>query len=945
MLTFIHACVVAQHRDRVAISGSTQSLCMSLSRIQLFVICCSQFGVAMSAQLQCVECGKKISTYSRLMRHCETRHAGRVPSWLDDAAADEKRNRGERVLARRRFKRALPMSTLEVDHITPALDLDRSRFHCKGCNVDLNKVDAKMHFICEHGMREKDLRDWIVLKDVKTIRKRGSLHGCIFETYFESAAPADAGTFDDLPELIGSSDDDVAADETHQSHDPAAGRDVDMVEDTFAGECQPVGRPAMSDDTVSLPSSSVSSAPSTIPWTQRDVGAHPELHSPPRPERFWQNVGYDCRTREEHYKIDSPSQASDRTQLWRPSPSSCTALPTIPKPSSAPVATQHELIQTPKRFKSQQPQSDDDRVHKAGSESQQSDVDRSPNAPSVAEKADVPSPMKAALESMQVLIKGIELTTDSQKLQVRKEAREWVSRPSDDPERQRHGFPFRVACRIDMRDFVSFLVQGIHLDRRSAAIYEKSLRRFMDMIEAVDGSPVNMQGLLVNCWQSGIWSTLQTTPIFSSSMAWTRHMVTALRHYLQFQRTMFFNRDDQKALAILNQTQDTVFKPISKLIARSRKSSGNMKRTNDAMRLEHVAPPDTVRTAVRQSMVDLHTIHAEYGGTNLSEFPRVARIAANAIAVGIVFTNQLAGRSHEWEAMTDAHATEQIQSGKSYFVATEHKTASKFGAIGKYVADGTKTALLKYLELPRVTSKLFEPSKAGRTEISVATCLRKFHKMYLPGYEPMTVNLYRKAVHTKLKSAESVDKCMDLLCRVDAHSKTMGENVYNASTPKTDAATSKLLFEAFMGSSVAWPSADEIEALKRPITLVVSKFGVEKDASQKMPDQCRRGFVYNCKAGRFVKLEVARMSRRLLFFLCSVRCFVTSSRWRPCLSCLQHALAAAYGRAQAGTFGRGRPYACNYNISMRVSRHSSCQTWSEGGRACHTSAGLSLPQA
>ena len=213
-----------------------------------------------------------------------------------------------------------------------------------------------------------------------------------------------------------------------------------------------------------------------------------------------------------------------------------------------------------------------------------------------------------------------------------------------------------------------------------------------------------------------------------------------------------------------------------------------------------------MRADVKAAMVDLHLMSRQSGPTDST------KAAANIAIIGILYLNGFAGRSGEWQIMKKAYVLEQLDAGADHLIWSNHKTAKVYGDLAKWIAPGTATAIRVYLGLDgKVSNLLFEPVRATTQHACVNYCLRRFGEVYFPGREAPACNLIRKMFHTSLMQMSQQGKVLDLLSKVDAHSKRVAKDVYTCATPGDDAQLGKILFEQVMKDPVPWPTTEELD--------------------------------------------------------------------------------------------------------------------------------------
>jgi len=204
------------------------------------------------------------------------------------------------------------------------------------------------------------------------------------------------------------------------------------------------------------------------------------------------------------------------------------------------------------------------------------------------------------------------------------------------------------------------------------------------------------------------------------------------------------------------------------------------------------------------------------------------------------------GRSKEWKLLDLSTVRGMISAGKEYIACRDHKTASTYGAVGKYLSPGTMEAIKDYIELPKSTSGRFlEPTARSKSKsVCVADCLRRFGSVYMPDHQAPGVNLLRKWYHTAMKHNHR--KALQLVARIDAHSESIADSVYAVSTPEQDAARAKDLVEVMLGGPVGPPSLEDFagstvdDLLKRFARCSAVK-GEDEDSGQSEESEAMTG--------------------------------------------------------------------------------------------------------
>jgi hypothetical protein len=208
-----------------------------------------------------------------------------------------------------------------------------------------------------------------------------------------------------------------------------------------------------------------------------------------------------------------------------------------------------------------------------------------------------------------------------------------------------------------------------------------------------------------------------------------------------------------------------------------------------------MAPPEVTKKAVKQAMVDLHTIHREF--KDRTTMPPRPKQIANQNMVGIIYNNQMGGRNQQWEQMTMEECKKGLDVGKGFVESDNFKTKKVYGTMGIDISPGTETALRLYFSLPgKRTHLALEPALPKTKNVAVAKNLQLWHRRKLGDYTAMTTTLFRKNLHTAVADPQAQEKCMELLCRVDTHRVSTGKAHYVVSNPQKDAETSRLILNA-----------------------------------------------------------------------------------------------------------------------------------------------------
>jgi hypothetical protein len=393
--------------------------------------------------------------------------------------------------------------------------------------------------------------------------------------------------------------------------------------------------------------------------------------------------------------------------------------------------------------------------------------------------------------------------------QLAGEARAWEM---DDASKakQRVQWPLKKAKKaaIDFTEFEAWL--GTRVGDESRKYIMQGLEYFYSMVEVTfaDGSEFDHVGALQAVHQQGVFQGLLELPIFSSERSWTQKAVCSLEHYINFCLIVCVRNNHIEAQKFISLLQKDLLAGLKKRTSKSKKIASIGKNRSDCAKMKALPPIGDMKGMVKQAMLDLCTISKACDGR---EVTFGERLSANTCIVGIVYYNGFAGRSKEWEVMPAAHVAEQLAECKDFLVCPNHKTASTYGELGKYLAPGTLDAVKVYAALGSPSGKFLVPPKETSTRVAVALMLKRFNKKYGPQYQNANVNLLRKWYHKEVVNPRNQNSVMKFMARIDGHSEAVAQKVYKTSDPEQDALFGKHLVTAVLGDTVEFPSAQEIQ--------------------------------------------------------------------------------------------------------------------------------------
>ena len=349
---------------------------------------------------------------------------------------------------------------------------------------------------------------------------------------------------------------------------------------------------------------------------------------------------------------------------------------------------------------------------------------------------------------------------------------------------------------------------------------------FISLLEVKTDEPLGDAyyiGILAAMYRHDIFLALLQSDLLAPEHSWTRKIISAVKHYAAFAVSVCNKNNWKEASRRIAALNADILTPHTTILSKARRASNAAKNRYDQERLSNFASVDAMKKAVGEAFVDLYVIHRQF--QKQDAMPPNVRFAVNVILAGILYLNGFAGRSGEWQIMLLSHVVDQLGKGIDYLVCPNHKTASTYGELAKYIAPGTVEALKLVIKLPnRGTKKLFEPAKAETELVYIAGALKKFGKVYLPDYQAPGVNLMRKFFHTELMKHGAQDKALEIISQIDAHSKGVAERTYVCKSIQEDATKAKFLVQTMLDGAAEWPSKNVLATSQRTFEEVMKKF-------------------------------------------------------------------------------------------------------------------------
>ena len=373
---------------------------------------------------------------------------------------------------------------------------------------------------------------------------------------------------------------------------------------------------------------------------------------------------------------------------------------------------------------------------------------------------------------------------------------------------ERNDWELEPNAAVDLTDFEHYLQTRAGLVEKSKAAYTQKLRYFLGLFDLPDG--FSHVGFAAGLFSTGIMEDLLALPIMQPSLPLTRSIMASVSHFCKFVLAKCDRLRLDEAARCIRLLQSDIFGPLRKLTSKHKKFGATRKGMRDSAKIKNFAPWDTVRTALKNGMIDMHTIAAMFGDQGL---PWQLKRAINVIMTSLVYLNSFAGRPGEWESMERRVMENVVEAGVGLLTVEDHKTDYKYGTLGRYLPPGNMEAARHVLRCHPQGSELFlDPPKASTEHVSASDMIKKFCSVYLPNYQALTPTQLRKFFTSKLKRDTDNDLAFKMLCEIDGHTPQVADAHYVLPDPEADAAFAKDLFEKVVGEPVEWPSEGELQS-------------------------------------------------------------------------------------------------------------------------------------
>lgn len=391
---------------------------------------------------------------------------------------------------------------------------------------------------------------------------------------------------------------------------------------------------------------------------------------------------------------------------------------------------------------------------------------------------------------------------------IARDALEWALEAENTKETLKHTWPFKKTIHVDFKGFKEFLEHSKGLAVLSIEAYVQKLSYFFTLLALPEHfSPI---GCLAGLYKSGLVSSVMQLDILSPRLPTTKNIIIAVSHYCDYLLAICGQKNWTEAIRCIRGLKDEYLSPLKKRACRMKGESAARKMALDSQKLAKLPLFDVLHVAIKEAMIDLNTLCQEY--RKKESMPWQLRHAMNTIMFGLIYTNSYAGRPGEWQTITLAEVEKFVEAGGNVLAMHQHKTYSKYGALGRHVPPGNLETIKKFMLLPRLgnTNLFFEQARGGTKPVQANKLLHKFGVVYLPGFQHPGATLQRKYFHTKLREDDHKLKALKFVSDMDGHSTKVAESHYIISDPSNDANVAKALFRHMQGKPVALPSMAEL---------------------------------------------------------------------------------------------------------------------------------------
>ena len=363
---------------------------------------------------------------------------------------------------------------------------------------------------------------------------------------------------------------------------------------------------------------------------------------------------------------------------------------------------------------------------------------------------------------------------------------------------------------VDLSELVKYLKREDY-NQNTIDDHIRGATRLLNCVNVPDGTSICE--LLLAMHRQNIIMDLYELPFFNLRFQWSKQFAWTLSALIKCAQRQCIRMEPPatEANRLLTIFEEDTVEKISVRVSKQGSVQRRGRKRLDAKRIQLMPFVDILKAAIFAAMCDLKYLLTSNAFTGWS--PEHYLAATGAIIVGIIYFNGFGGRSKEWQLMKKLDLQEQLNSHDNYIICPEHKTATTYGDLAKWIASGTRAAMLLYVTCVFHTSEFFLSAARDPTQMtSVAKLLKRFCVIYLPNYPVMNVNLIRKHFHTALLRRRNREDMWKLLSKVDAHSVPMAQQVYTCTTEEDDVQLAEILYRSVWGEPVEWPT-DNIHSI------------------------------------------------------------------------------------------------------------------------------------
>lgn len=373
-------------------------------------------------------------------------------------------------------------------------------------------------------------------------------------------------------------------------------------------------------------------------------------------------------------------------------------------------------------------------------------------------------------------------------------------------------WPLATRGDIDLSDFSQYLEFTVGLIDSSVAIYVKRLQHFFGLMDLPD--EFSHIGCMVGLYKSGLFGRLLALPILSPKLPSTRNLITVIEHFCDHLLLVCGRKNLKDASRCISQLKGEYIQRVKKRAHKDSFVGVLKKQARDAIRLRNLPPIDTIKAAVKESMIDLYHIWVAVNGTG-GQATCQHSFATNVCMIGMWYMNSYAGRPGELEALLRSIVVDFLAQGDTALTMEKHKTDYKFGALGRFVPPGNAEAMRKVIDIHSPDSEFFlAPTSKSGHRVSAAQLLRKWGEVYTPEHQHPLPTLSRKYFATETVDDQNKEKALQLLCDMDGHSKNTARKSYVIPNLDADSRASESVFRNSDGDPMTWPSPEELAAGK-----------------------------------------------------------------------------------------------------------------------------------